>query len=344
MSVNAFFNAFNATQNALGDPRGDARKREQEDMKNAMLQREMQMKEYDYSQKQSEAQRLERERQLLATRGTNRAGFIRGAMFPNRGPAQAVSAAPAIPMTGGAPIQQAQGQAFTDAETGREGASYTATAMSRGAMPTEEEILDFEIEDAAIRGDDQFLNDRINLRRQRMTEEEKKGREQIALISGALSNLPDADLPGAVMQALQDLNIDLEATKLDDYVNDIPRLRRALRVQIALGSPEKAAEEAVKVQGSFDQFRPFERQDLGNRVGVFDPRTGQFSSGPSIGLSPNTAASTSAQVRTAQIGANSRIEAARIRKDGDEEEEQGQLGEIGPWTQYQQPPAQGQPR
>lgn len=296
MSLNAFYSAYGNTQNALGDPRGDARKREQEDMRNAMLQREMQMKEYEFGQTQAEAQRAERERQLLAAREASRAGFIRDAMFPNRGPAQAQSQvlsdvqgqlserppmampmAANAPMTGGAPIEQAQGQAFVDPATGREGATYTATSARRGPMPTEEELLDFQIQDAADRGDNAFLNDRIDARRKRMTEEEKKGREQIALISGALINLPDADLPSAVMQALRDLNVDLETTKLDDYINDVPKLRRALRVQIALGSPEKAAEEAVKTQGTFEQYRPPEIKDTGGAftaIGVMPSNAG----------------------------------------------------------------------
>lgn len=328
MSVNAFYNAFNSTQNALGDPRGDARKREQEDMRNAMLQRQMQMKEYEFGQTQAEAQRAERERQLLAAREESRARYIRETMFPNGVPAQtqspilndvqsqlserptmAMPMASIAPMTGGAPIEQAQGQAFVDPATGREGATYTATSARRGPMPTEEEILDFQIQNAADRGDDAFLNDRIDARRQRMTEQEKKGREQIALVSGALFNLPDADLPGAVMQALKDLNVDLETTKLDDYVNDIPKLRRALRVQIALGSPEKAAEEAVKTQGTFEQYRAPEIKDTGGSfraIGVMPGNAGTAIGAPiPITVSPNT----SAQVGASVTNTNSRNQA-----------------------------------
>lgn len=336
MSVNAFYNAFNNTQNALGDPRGDARKREQENIKNAMLQREMdmkqremQMKEYEFGQTQAEAQRAEAERQLLAMRGTNRAGFIRGAMFPNRTPSQSNSVLPSVlgqlserapqgqaasvmpmtgsaPMMGGAPLNQpTQGEAFIDPATGQEGASYTATAMSRGAMPTEEEILDFEIEDAAARGDDTFLNDRINLRRQRMTEEEKRGRQQIASISGALINLPDDQLPGAVLQTLQDLNIDLSTTKLDDYVNDLPKLRRALRVQIALGNPDEATKEAVRVTGTYEQYRPPEIKDTGDAfraIGVMPGNAGTTIGAPvRINVSPNTSAQVGATIRGQNI-------------------------------------------
>jgi hypothetical protein len=211
------------------------------------------------------------------------------------------------PMMGGAPLNQpTQGEAFIDPATGQEGASYTATAMSRGAMPTEEEILDFEIEDAAARGDDTFLNDRINLRRQRMTEEEKRGREKIALISGALINLPDDQLPGAVLQTLQDLNIDLSTTKLDDYVNDPPKLRRALRVQIALGNPDEATKEAVRVTGTYEQYRPPEIKDTGDAfraIGVMPGNAGTTIGAPvRINVSPDTIYRERAQTRRATSG------------------------------------------
>lgn len=328
MSVNAFYSAYGNTQNALGDPRGDARKREQEDMLNAIKRREMQMKEYEFSQTQAEAQRAERERQLLAAREASRAGFIRETMFPNRTPTQSrgpissdvqsqLSERPSMampmgnsaPMMGGAPIEQApQGQAFIDPATGREGATYTASSARRGPMPTEEELLDFEIQDAEARGDNNFLNDRINARRKLMTDQEKKGREQIALVSGALFNLPDADLPSAVMQTLRDLNIDLEATKLDDYINDVPKLRRALRVQIALGSPEKAAEEAVKTQGTFEQYRAPEIRDTGGAFTAIGTMPGN--AGARVGtpirktVDPTTAATNATRERIARISAS----------------------------------------
>jgi hypothetical protein len=348
MSVNAFYDAFNATQNALGDPRGDARKREQENIKNAMLQREMdmkqremQIKEYEFGQTQAEAQRAEAARQAQMARARAQMNFRGGSMYPGQQPQQA---APASPMTGGAPIEQAQGQAFVDPATGQEGLSYTATAVQRGPAPTPEEELDFLMRDAYNRGDETGFNQYFDLRRQNMSAEEKKGRQQIAVVAGQILRLPAEQRGQAVMQALQQFGVDPSTTKIDDYVNNPDQLEQALRFEMVMGSPDKAAEENVRVQGTFDQFRPLERQDLGNRVGVFDPRTGEFGRGPSIGVSPNTAATTATQLQTARIGANSRIEAAKIRKSGDEEEEQGQLGEIGPWTEYQQPSAQGQPR
>jgi hypothetical protein len=336
MSVNAFYNAFNNTQNALGDPRGDARKREQEDMLNAFKRREMQIKEYEFGQTQAEAQRAERERQLLAAREASRAGFIRDAMFPNRGPAQAQSQAfndvqgqlserptmampmaASAPMTGGAPIEQAQGQAFVDPATGREGATYTATSARRGPMPTLEEILQFEAKDAYARGDYDYGNSRIELLRKNMTEEEKKGREMIALAARPIIKLPTHEARvRAVKQAMLSMGISADQTKIDDFFNDPEGLLLELELAEGMGAPDDKIKANIKVGETYDQFRPFEPRDLGNRVAAFDPRTGQFGSGPSIGLSPNTAATTSTQIRTAQIGANSRITAADLQRQG----------------------------
>ena len=299
MSLNAFYSAYGNTQNALGDPRGDARKREQEDMKNAILQREMQMKEYEFGQKQSEAQRLERQRQLEQERLRRRAAFVGGEMFPSRTPA---TPAPSMPAVGGAPVEPvAQGQSFIDPTTGQEGASYTATAQSRGAMPTQEEIMDFEMKDAWDRGDKDYFDTLVVARRQRMTEEEKQGRQQIAVAAGQILRMPAEQRAAAVMQALQQYGVDPEMTKVDDYINDPIKLESALKFEMMRGDPEEAMKENIRVQGTFDQFRPFERQDLGNRVGVFNPQTGQFGEGPRIGLSPNTQATVGATIRGQNI-------------------------------------------
>lgn len=313
MSVNAFYNAFNNTQNALGDPRGDARKREQEDMRNAMLQRQMQMREFEFGQQEQEAQRAEQARQAQMARQRAQMQFRGGSMYPNQQPQQA---APASPMTGGAPIEQAQGQSFIDPATGQEGASYTATAMQRGPAPTQEEELDFLMRDAYTRGDVEGFNQFFDLRRQNMSAEEKAGRELIAGAAGQILRLPVEQRGRAVMLALQQYGVDPASTQIDDYIDNPERLEQSLRFEVIRGAPGKSAEENVRVQGTFDQFRPFERQDLGNRVAAFDPRTGQFGSGPSIGLSPNTAATTSTQVRTAKIGADSRITAADLQRQG----------------------------
>lgn len=313
MSVNAFYSAYGNTQNALGDPRGDARKREQEDMRNAMLQRQMQMREFEFGQQEQEAQRAEQARQAQMARQRAQMQFRGGSMYPNQQPQQA---APALPVTGGAPIEQAQGQSFIDPATGQEGASYTATAMGRGPAPTQEEELDFLMRDAYTRGDVEGFNQFFDLRRQNMSAEEKAGRELIAGAAGQILRLPVEQRGRAVMLALQQYGVDPASTQIDDYIDNPERLEQSLRFEVIRGAPGKSAEENVRVQGTFDQFRPFERQDLGNRVAAFDPRTGQFGGGPSIGVSPNTAATTATQVRTAQIGAGSRIKAADLQRQG----------------------------
>lgn len=313
MSVNAFLDAYSGVQNALGDPRGDAERRRQQEMQNAMQQRQMQMREFEFSQQQQEAQRAEQARQAQMARQRAQMQFRGGSMYPSQQPQQA---APAASMTGGAPIEaMPQGQAFVDDATGKEGASYTATAMQRGPAPTQEEELDFLMRDAYQRGDVEGFNQYFDLRRQNMSAEEKAGRQQIAVVAGQIARLPDDQLAAAVVQAMQQFGIDPATTKIDDYLNNPAELRRALQLEMALGAPEESAKEAVRVQGTFDQFRPFEREDLGNRVGVFDPRTGRFTDGPRVGLSPNTAATTSTQLQTARIGAGSRIEAARLGKE-----------------------------
>jgi hypothetical protein len=246
----------------------------------------MQMREFQFGQEQQEAQRAEAERQAQMARARAQMQFRGGSMYPNQQPQQA---APVAPMTGGAPIEQEQGQAFVDPATGQEGLSYTATAVQRGPAPTQEEELDFLMRDAYNRGDETGFNQYFDLRRQNMSAEEKAGRQQIAVVAGQILRLPAEQRGQAVLQALQQFGVDPSTTKIDDYVNNPDQLEQALRFEMVMGSPDKAAEENVRVQGTFDQFRPLERQDLGNRVGVFDPRTGEFQSGPSIGVSPDAA-------------------------------------------------------
>jgi hypothetical protein len=300
MSVNAFYDAFGATQNALGDPRGDAERRRQQEMQNAMAQRQMQMREFQFGQEQQEAQRAEAERQAQMARARAQMQFRGGSMYPGQQPQQA---APAAPMTGGAPIEQAQGEAFVDPATGQEGLSYTATAVQRGPAPTQEEELDFLMRDAYNRGDETGFNQYFDLRRQNMTAEEKAGRELISNAAGQILRLPVEQRGQAVMLALQQYGVDPSTTQIDDYIDNPEKLEQSLRFEMIRGAPGKSAEENIRVQGTFDQFRPLERQDLGNRVGVFDPRTGQFGDGPSIGVSPNTNVTAGVQRRGQDISA-----------------------------------------
>ena len=313
MSVNAFYSAYNATQNALGDPRGDARKREEEDMRNAMLQRQMQMKEYEFSQAQAEAQRAERQRQLEEARINNRAKFIGGGMYGNNAPAM-TRPAMANPSVGGAPVTpMAQGESFVDPATGQEGSSYTATAQSRGPMASQEDLMDFEMKDAWDRGDLGYFDTLAKARRESMSAEELAGRQQIAVAAGQILRMPAEQRAAAVLQALQQYGIDPSMTKVDDYVNDPIKLESALKFEIMRANPEKAAEENIRVQGTFDQFRPFERQDFGGSIAPFNPRTGEFGAGTKVTVSPNTAATTSTQIQLARMNNEARRRIALIQ-------------------------------
>jgi type II secretory pathway pseudopilin PulG len=254
-------------------------------MQNAMQQRQMQMREFEFGQTQQEAARAEQARQAQMARQRAQMQFRGGSMYPSQQPQQA---APASPMMGGAPIEQVQGQSFVDPATGQEGSSYTATAMQRGPAPTQEEELDFLMRDAFTRGDTDGFNQYFDLRRQNMSAEEKAGRELISNAAGQILRLPVEQRGQAVMLALQQYGVDPSTTQIDDYIDNPEKLEQSLRFEMIRGAPGKSAEENIRVQGTFDQFRPLERQDLGNRVDVFDPRTGQFQSGPSIGVSPNT--------------------------------------------------------
>jgi hypothetical protein len=306
MSVNAFYNAFNATQNALGDPRGDAERRKQQEMQNAMAQRQMQMREFEFGQKEQEAQRAEQARQMEARRKANRARIIGESLYPNQQPEQATPAAPmtgGVPMTGGAPLNQAvQGQSFVDDATGKEGASYTATAMSRGPMLTEDEILELEARDAFQSGDFDYFDDRINLRRQKMTEEEKRGRQQIALAAGPIIRLPTHEARVlAVKQAMQSLGISADETRIDDFFNDPQGLMLELQLAEGLGAPEDRLKENIRVGGTFEQYRPPEIKDTGDAfraIGVMPGNAGTTIGAPvRINVSPNTRAQVGATIR-----------------------------------------------
>ena len=314
MSVNAFFDAYSGVQNALGDPRGDAERRRQQEMQNAMQQRQMQMREFEFSQQQQEAQRAEQARQAQMARQRAQMQFRGGSMYPSQ---QTQQAAPAAPMTGGAPIEaMPQGQAFVDDATGKEGASYTATAMQRGPAPTQEEELDFLMRDAYQRNDVEGFNQYFDLRRQNMSAEEKAGRQQIAVVAGQIARLPDDQLAAAVVQAMQQFGIDPATTKIDDYLNNPAELRRALQLEMALGAPDDAAKANIEVdanrQKQMDEqrFAPVQALNLGNQQMLYGG-TGNEVGRYNVGVSPNTVANNRTSITTAGIGATGRVNAAK---------------------------------
>jgi hypothetical protein len=274
-------------------------------MQNAMAQRQMQMREFQFGQEQQEAQRAEAERQAQMARARAQMQFRGGSMYPGQQPQQA---APASPMTGGAPIEQAQGQAFVDPATGQEGLSYTATAVQRGPAPTPEEELDFLMRDAYNRGDETGFNQYFDLRRQNMSAEEKAGRQQIAVVAGQIVRLPDDQLAAAVTQAMQQFGIDPASTKIDDYLGNPTELRRALQLEMALGSPDEAAKANIGVdenrqkQMDEQQFAPVSALNLGNEQLLYGG-TGDVVSRFGVGVSPNTNVTAGVQRRGQDISA-----------------------------------------
>jgi hypothetical protein len=224
-------------------------------------------------------------------------------MYPGQQPQQAASVSP---MTGGAPIEQ--GQAFIDPATGREGVSYTATAMQRGPAPTQEEELDFLMRDAYTRGDTEGFNQYFDLRRQTMTAEEAAGRQQIAVVAGQIARLPDDQLAAAVMQAMQQFGIDPASTKIDDYLNNPAELRRALQLEMALGSPGEAAKANIGVdadrQKQMDEqrFAPVSALNLGNEQLLYGGQ-GNVVDRFRVGVSPNTNVTAGVQRRGQDISA-----------------------------------------
>lgn len=305
MSVNAFFDAYSGVQNALGDPRGDAERRRQQEVQNAMQQRQMQMKEFEFSQAQQEAQRAEQARQAQMARQRAQMQFRGGSMYPSQQPQQA---APAAPMTGGAPIEQVQGQTSIDPATGKEIQSYTVSAMQRGPAPTQEEELDFLMRDAYQRNDVEGFNQYFDLRRQTMSAEEKAGRQQIAVVAGQIARLPDDQLAAAVVQAMQQFGIDPATTKIDDYLNNPAELRRALQLEMALGSPDEAAKANIGVdadrQKQMDEqrFAPVSALNLGNEQLLYGG-TGNVVDRFRVGVSPNTTVTAGVQRRGQDISA-----------------------------------------
>ncbi|MCA3080536.1 MAG: hypothetical protein ING71_17310 [Rhodocyclaceae bacterium] len=109
MSVNAFYDAFGAAQNALGDPRGDAERRRRQEMQDAMAQQQFQMQRQQF-EAQAEAQRRAQETARIQAEA-NRAQYG-GLVRPRPAmPTQAQQMAPQgqmqpmqPSMVGGAPI------------------------------------------------------------------------------------------------------------------------------------------------------------------------------------------------------------------------------------------------
>lgn len=292
--MNAFFDAYKDTQNALGDPRGDARKREQEDMKNAMLQREMQMKELKFGQEQSEAQRAEQQRQLLAARARrewearNYGGNRQPAMganpvpppMPAAGPqmdAQGQGAAMAPMNVGGAPVEpQAP---VIDPATGREIDQVTVTGTQPMARMDQGDYRKRLLK-LALDADDIEEANRIHSEIQAgMSEQERMGRQQLAAAAGRIIELPTHEQRvRAAQMAMQQYNISPEETNIDDHFNDPEMLMIALGGVLDDGSLQDAIKGNLAVnefrrkQMAEQEFAPASALNLGNRQMLYGGR------------------------------------------------------------------------
>ena len=103
-----------------------------------------------------------------------------------------------------------------------------------------------------------------------------------AMVRNLAANLNQMGLDG---------NAIIQQAKIDP--GDTPRsIANELRQIIALANQEAATKNF---------YLPFERQDLGNRVAPFDPRTGTFGQGVAVGISPNTQATVGATIRGQNI-------------------------------------------
>lgn len=65
-------------------------------------------------------------------------------------------------------------------------------------------------------------------------------------------------------------------TEWQGLLNDPQTRRQAAQMLINMGNPKEAANTAIDVQGSYDQFRPYQNVNLGDRYGVFNPASGKI--------------------------------------------------------------------
>lgn len=351
MSVNAFFDAYSGVQNALGDPRGDAERRRQQEIQNAMQQRQMQMREFEFSQQQQEAQRAAAARQLDATKnqwlfeartkGAKPRPTMGAPLMPMASPQIAAQGQAAPMAVSGAPIVP-QAPAV-DPATGRQIEQVTVTGTQRMPVPPQEDVNMAIMRRAWDENNTAIFNEYFDIVRSNMSEQEKAARQQIAVIAGELENEPDENLANAVVQAMQQFNIDPDTTNIDEYLDDPSRLRRAIALERALGAPQKSAEANVDVmaygrkQQLEKQFGPLIEVDGGDKIYLVDGNNKVVSSFVK-GVSAETRFKEGAATGRTKINAARPVLEFNPSMFG-EGGEQGQPNQVGPWTAYQ-----GQPR
>jgi hypothetical protein len=314
--INPFATSRNARNSVI-----EARMNEQ---RNALEQQE--------AKARLEAQRRAQETAALQGRGAqSRYAF----MFPDNRPAMPAQGAQMAPqgqmrpaVVGGAPLTPQQPE--IDPASGKTIDSYTAQSSRQPKFLNSEGIKrEMQTYAQANRWDlvgqiAPKYEEALKAERQSGLEEEQKGydlntKTMESFAGWSMSAVPYFESlegkPGwenEINRAVQDLATQLNREGLDGNLimqqakidpGDTPRsIAQELRGIIARFQQKDAAQNF---------YLPFQRQDLGNRVGVFDQRTGEFGGGPSIGVSPNTVASNRTSITTAGISADSRVQAAK---------------------------------
>ena len=105
-----------------------------------------------------------------------------------------------------------------------------------------------------------------------------------AMVQGLASDLNRMGLDGQAI--MEQARIDPGETPMS--------IAQELRLRIAQANRESSVKRF---------YLPYERQDLGNRVAPFDPRTGQFGQGVAVGVSPDAALSAQTQRRGQNVSA-----------------------------------------
>jgi hypothetical protein len=301
----------------------------QQERQYVMQQRQIAMQE---AQRQREAQ--ERQRALDAQYGQVLGG---GAMPPR--PAQQAPQMPTggVPqqqaptgqpqqIAGPPPAQQAPAMVQMEDGSMRAPEVVEVTGQVRRPAPPAPNPLDMaaRYEEASrqayqngdVTSAERFRGQAQTLRQQATTA--RQGNDQVlaSLLAPIAANRPargedalewDQSQQDAVRFALDDYarrtGRDIDPNLEDALLSSDARTRSmAIRQIIGSGSPKDATEQAIKTQGSYDEFQPLQRDDTGTHLATFNPRTGQWTQGPAKQVSPDVRFTQGAQTRREAMG------------------------------------------
>jgi hypothetical protein len=323
MSVNAFLQAYGGVQNALGDPRGDEQRFQQQEAQNAMVQARFQQEQ----QAARAAAEAARRKQAL---GGALANYRAGQMYPGMERAQMPQ--PQRPMPNqGAPMGQAQPmqapmgqpqampmQQLQFDPQGRPMDVVEVKGIRQGPMPEQSDELGYMMRYAYENGDLEAFNELFDQKRQTMTDEEKRGTQVLAGQAAQILNMPPEQRGQAVMSAIQQLGIDPSKVQIDDYLNDPVRLEQELRLTVMMGAPDDAAKGGVTVvndalkQRNEQLYEPAKALNLGGKQMLYNG-AGQSLGSYDVTTSPDAELGARSRQLVAQIQAGSAQRIARIR-------------------------------